>query len=240
MKIEDFRDVILVSTHLSIIELGSSENLIDEKRIRLTKNAAKALIEYSGELIKVDPIRYIARQEAEKDFDQIIEQVKRLAFTEDEELKEQIKNPRFQKSILQFDKILEPGVEFTNQVLPLIRENIKNSIGKNIHRGKNTLHEIKSLVQMMIGRSLKANFDWEDYPWEKIHLFIHTWDMFFKELELSRMKFQKNDWFDLFNIVYVSPNDKYFTLEKKWQRLITSHSITKDYLFKLNPAFPSL
>jgi hypothetical protein len=48
------------------------------------------------------------------------------------------------------------------------------------------------------------------------------------------MKMEVNDMSDLFNLVYVSPGMKYFTFDEKWQRLIASEPLTKNYLFQLN------
>jgi hypothetical protein len=50
-------------------------------------------------------------------------------------------------------------------------------------------------------------------------------------LETSKMKIQANDWFDFAMLAYVQPGDKYFTYEKRWNRLIEEAGCG-DYLFQ--------
>jgi hypothetical protein len=54
---------------------------------------------------------------------------------------------------------------------------------------------------------------------------------FSMRLETSKMKIQANDWFDFAMLAYVQPGDKYFTYEKRWNRLIEEAGCG-DYLFQ--------
>jgi hypothetical protein len=52
--------------------------------------------------------------------------------------------------------------------------------------------------------------------------------MYFKDLEVNTtMKIKDNDWIDIFNILYVSPKDKYFTKDNTWLRIIKSAEMEK-------------
>lgn len=51
-------------------------------------------------------------------------------------------------------------------------------------------------------------------------MYEQTWASLYVELCVSKMKIQANDLYDLSNLVYVSPGDKYWTKEKRWQRII--------------------
>ena len=46
------------------------------------------------------------------------------------------------------------------------------------------------------------------------------------------MKFQPNDFYDLSNLVYVQPGDKYWTKEKRWKRIISERANLDEYLVK--------
>lgn len=69
------------------------------------------------------------------------------------------------------------------------------------------------------------------YDWAKIELFVRVYGQF--RIELVRDKSRKvepNDFYDLWNLVYVQPGDKYWTHEKLWNRLIKELGLN-DYLF---------
>ena len=59
-----------------------------------------------------------------------------------------------------------------------------------------------------------------DFEFDNIELFWKSLDYYFKELELSGMKMQPNDWYDFSQLAYVQPGDMFWTEEKRWKRII--------------------
>ncbi len=122
-----------------------------------------------------------------------------------------------------------------NRLLPEIRENIKSSTGKKNHRAINSLPIFCDLINSFVREYTEGEIELNinTYPWNEIELFAMVWDNYFKELEVSpTRKFHANDWFDLFNLVYVSPGYKYWTDETKWVELIKNNQNTSVYLFE--------
>lgn len=46
-----------------------------------------------------------------------------------------------------------------------------------------------------------------------------------------QMNMKGNDWYDLYILSYVQPNDKYWTLERRWLNLIRTAGC-ENYLFQ--------
>lgn len=67
---------------------------------------------------------------------------------------------------------------------------------------------------------------------KQIELFLAASLQFVRNLELAKWVAQPNDTYDLYNLIYVTPRDKYLTLEKRWQRLIVEAGL-QDYLLIL-------
>ena len=87
----------------------------------------------------------------------------------------------------------------------------------NLDTMDNTKGLLNSLVYTITQRSYKLG---KNFPWEKVDLFINVFDEFCKDHEMTNRKVKPNDFYDLFNLAYVQPGDKYWTKEKYWNRLI--------------------
>lgn len=137
----------------------------------------------------------------------------------------------FKKTIESWRAILEKTANDINNLLPTLRENIKKTTGKTAHRKINSLPLFPELINLFVKSFTNGSIELEieTYPWDEIELFAVVWDNYFKDLEISsNQKFHGNDWFDLFNLVYVSPGSKYWTDEKKWIKLISDDKKTAD------------
>jgi hypothetical protein len=73
----------------------------------------------------------------------------------------------------------------------------------------------------------------DDFRWNHLEFFLSVWDEYFMNFDLkSGSKFQNNDWHDLFNLVYVQPEFKYWTSEKKrWARIIFENEKLRAYCY---------
>lgn len=65
----------------------------------------------------------------------------------------------------------------------------------------------------------------------KIPLLLNVFEGFFKKIAFADWKMTANDWFDIFSLAYVQPNDKYFTRDKK-KCLTLIKGYDKNYLYE--------
>ena len=57
-------------------------------------------------------------------------------------------------------------------------------------------------------------------------------ELYFKKLEVTKgMKIRSNDIVDWFNLLYVSPEDKYLTFDDRWRNFILNDERISHYLF---------
>ncbi len=74
----------------------------------------------------------------------------------------------------------------------------------------------------------------KDFDIRKIELFLSAFVFYYKKLEIGKMKAQPNDMYDLFNMVYVRPGDKYFTRDGRWVSIINEAGLS-NYLLSYPP-----
>jgi len=123
--------------------------------------------------------------------------------------------------------------QINNAILPNIRSKIKKGGSKKEHRDKSGVSGILSLINMYVQQYTSNSISLPDpYDFKEIEVFIRTWEVFFKELELSKMKIKVNDWFDLFNIVFVNNDSLYWTRDEKWKKFIAKAGY-EDKLFDI-------
>ncbi len=232
----------LNATYINLFELSITPRLIDDmeyiSRVVRTLHDAKPII------IEKNPIEYIIQKQY-PDYQITDEKYKEMLVGFEKLMDVDFRNidpdlykeatEKFKITIEEWRRILQKLADDVNQLLPELREKIKQSTGKKVHRAIHSLPLFPELLNLYVKSFTNdgVQLDIETYPWEEIELFVRVWDNFFKDLEVSpNQKFQPNDWFDLFNLVYVGKDSKYWTNEKKWLRLISSDSNTAQYLFK--------
>jgi hypothetical protein len=122
-------------------------------------------------------------------------------------------------------KELQGIADVYNELFDNIRKGIGGGVRANEYRKLDAIPFIKGFVKDRIGdwtehhlgerKTLSDQFDWK-----QVELYLNTWASWYVELSVSQMRFQPNDAYDLSNLVYVAPNDKYWTKEVRWQRII--------------------
>jgi hypothetical protein len=231
----EFKNIKLIATYLNLLEIGSTENLL--KDFKEVKSACNAILTYADEIWLLNPIEYLIQlgQENYKgdlsDGQFKLDEIKNFVSLNDDYLSSRVKLPEFKPLVEKFDEPLLPSTNFINGVSGQINANIRSSYGKKAHRKIDKVLEIRDLVKSMVSQSgIDCDIDWKCYNWSKVELFLNTMAEYFRELELSQMKMSKNDWPDLFNLIYVGPNDQLWTFEeKKWARIMKSNERFSHY-----------
>lgn len=231
----------LISTYLNIHEILTSSHLLNESEKTFT---ALDL------LIKESDIRYLnhfqyfdekINENIDKNvkFEQLrfVENVisgalKYKATIESNNLDTQIQNRAF-ADLNSFFLQEKEEVLYTKEII-------------NEYRDNHSKAEIKKIIKSNAGEkahleATKNNFvyffskgtlnDASNVDLSSFQLIVHTLDTFLINIEKGACSWQQNDNEDLFNLVYVGPNDKYWTQEKKWKNIIKEAGM-EAYLFE--------
>lgn len=87
----------------------------------------------------------------------------------------------------------------------------------------------KPLLSVLLGDNRK--FYANDFS--KFELFVNVFNQYLIDLDLGQETATENDIIDVFNMIYVTPIDKYWTHENKWLSKIKQVGMAK-YLFSQN------
>ena len=218
-------------TFVNIYELSKSENLI--KKTEIIRNAVQALFHFKNNLIADSPFIYLAKLCQNYEYNSSQENKGIFDFTS-----MFAKGGNFDPSKLQeLSKVLEnkrvdlerASKVFNDKALK-IREKITN---KKKHRKNDALQITAGFIDFCLKSITEGKVQLDGLDLNRIELFIKTLDHFFKTIELSTMKIQANDWYDLAILIYVQPGDVFWTKENRWLRLIEDAGCSK-YLFREN------
>lgn len=210
----------LYATFTNIDELSRTFNLIvDSEYVR---NAIRAIFKNSYRTIYEPPLIYLKKlSDSNYKYDikgnhgQILQFTSKIA--KGYEIDNQ-KKDEYKKYCQARHDGLQKAADLWNAEANEVRKKITD---KKSHRADDTIPLNRNLISIMVatiddGSGLSGTFDWS-----KIELFENTFKEFLTELEVSKMKVQPNDWFDILQLIYVQPGDKIWIMEKRWIRLIT-------------------
>ena len=204
----------LTLTPLVIKEIANSPKLIN--KIDTVRKACENIFKFGNEIIIKTPLEYLLNldnQEFEEktqseilsnEFEMMcrLKNGAKISIGKEDELKEKVVDIRSQ---------ISTGTANVQKMLDNVRLNKTNIKKTSV---ENTLELTKEVIKKVFIETptdgkykLSDNFDWS-----KVELFLYTFDAYINRLETnSNMKIKNNDWIDLFNLLYVTPNDKYLT-----------------------------
>jgi len=220
----------LVATFVNIDELARTHNhLTDFEKVRA---AIQALFKNQSQVIYEQPLGYLKKL-ADPDFEYDIMQKHGdiLKFTEAIANGDNIDNSKkddFEKFSKGRVEDLQKVADSWNEEALKIKTKIKD---KKSHRNFDTKKLVREFISLMVALSTNKIGLPENFDWAEIELFENTLKHFFIELEISQMKIQANDWYDLFQLIYVQPGAKIWLQEKRWITLIKKAGMGK-YLYK--------
>jgi hypothetical protein len=233
-------DVLLIPTAFSLEELATSTMMA--KHPKYYQTVVNAVYTSCGPIIPENPFdfvlmnndpRYITNDEPTK---QLLKGFSSLMEREikEEDIDEALKN----KIINDCKNSRKPSSEFAalgNDELLAIRKSINTGVGKKKHLKQDpTLINREFVKQMFNGYASTKSYtiDWGKFDWSRIELFMVVTEVFFKKLETTKgMKIDPNDIIDWFNLLYVTPEDKYLTFDDKWRKYIDGDDRIKHYLY---------
>jgi|GEM_PF-3084925 len=231
----------LISTYLNIYEILTSNHLLREPE--RTFKALNSLMRESNTKY-LNPFQYFDEKTNERFNKNIkdvqIEFVNKLVSgaleykmdIESNNLDTQIKNKAFTNLNLLFSQEKEE-VLYTKKIIKEYRDNhskkevkeiVKSNAGKKAH-----LEAMRNDFVYLFSEGVLN--DASNVDLSSFQLIINTFDTFLINLEKGACSWQQNDDEDLFNLIYVGPNDKYWTQEKKWKNIIKEAGM-EAYLFE--------
>ena len=234
-------DVQLIGTSVNITEISSSLNLIN--KFDLVARTVKAMYKYNSRVIISNPMEYlislfyidyepnvITEQRLLEHFNTLMD----IDFDE-------IPQTNINETKIQIEQIIHSGDSIADKIntdLVNIRQEIKQQIGKEKYRRKDFTKKWKKYFSKLVLEYSKQHcekeyeLDLNNTAWKYLEFFLITWESYFKNnLEIGNWKFDRNDWGDLFNLIYVIQGRKYWTLEQKWNRIFESNEKLKKYKF---------
>lgn len=225
-------DIELIATYVNIDELSRTPHLI--KNVAIVRDAINAIFQNNSHVYFEPPLAYL-KQLSDSNFQyDIIENIGDiLEFTQSIANGDDIEHSKlgeFEELIKYKTNNLKIAANLCNEEALKIQRTKKN---KKKHRALNSLPLTRELISQMVGLSTNSFGLPETFDWTKIELFENVLNQFFIELEVSKMKIKPNDWFDIFQLIYVQPNNKIWTREIRWIEIIKYAKMDK-YLFELN------
>jgi len=220
----------LIATFNSIDEFSRTTNLIE--RPDDTRNAIQSMFKLSNKHAIFEPPLFYLRKLADINYayDIALNHGSILTFTEKIAKGHGIelsKGEEYRTFCESRKGNLQSVADIFNTEAKRLNANIKDL---KKHRKEDSIplnrHLISLFVEKQTGEGLPENFDWS-----QIELFENTLKVFFNALETRAMVMKPNDWYDLFIMVYVSPERKYWTRDRKWLVLIRNAGMEK-YLFE--------
>ncbi|MFT5970309.1 MAG: hypothetical protein ACI8ZO_000818 [Flavobacteriales bacterium] len=222
----------LKASLLNMLEISTSKTLYE--RPIIFQRAISNLLKYPQVIIPEDPIQHIIKvndpsfKSNPSLFEKLQTEFKTLNNTDLKKFEEIINETKkeLKDRVANFDSPLKEIVNLINKESPKIKGHIKSSSTLKSHRKINTLDLTKEVIKNLVNSNTKHLVDWTRYDWTKINVFVHVLDITFKKLETGELvTFSINDFYDILHFVYVQPEDTFWTLETRWNTLLSSNSL---------------
>lgn len=236
INLEEYDIPPLYATYINIDELARTPNILfNFENVRDAIRAAMVNAKYRT--INHNPFIYMLKMEDPEfnpdiQYDKVILDIT-ATLAEDKNISDEFIDNLKIKFIEPRQIELQEIADAYNQLF----DNIKADIGnrKKEFRQLEVIPFIQDFIRSRIGDwTLNHLGEWktlsDDFNWTQIELYLNTWASWYVELSVSNMKFQPNDAYDLSNLVYVGPGDKYWTKEKRWQNIINDIAGLGHYL----------
>lgn len=245
IPLEKLKNKKLVVSHVNVTEIASTQHLT--KRFDVIYQVIRVMYENHQVILPINPMDHLIKlfypsfitdtntfERILSGFNQVIDNYPEIKLT-DEVLK------TTQNKIDDIRKSLNTSVDHTNDVINQIRTIIKQNNSAQKHSKTDFLKGWKIFISDWVKQYSERYYnktyslDPEHTSWDKLEFFIRVWEEYFKKLELDNTsKFDKNDWADLLNMVYVQPWCKFWIREKKWHDIFNRNELLKKYVIPFN------
>jgi hypothetical protein len=226
---EKVKNEPICPNHINLIELCSSENLVNKEE--LVRRAVQKIFYFQENTIFEHPFVSIGQLNCKYDYDIEKEIGDILRFTSNFAKGATVDNSKkddFFNWVAEKKAIKVEMSEMFNKAAEEIRVKITN---KKKHRNNDTYQLRGEFINMFVSAVTQNKCNIIGMELNNIELLMETLDTYFKNIELSSMKIEPNDWNDLALLGYVRPGDMYWTFENRWKNLIIQAGMEK-YLYQ--------
>jgi hypothetical protein len=224
---EKVKEFPIAPTWVSIHELNTSKNILDKEE--LVRNACRMQFHFKPFVIYEPPLIHLANLGGYTGYDyNEIESVLKFSslFAQGVSIKSEEKE-MFRAFLDSLDKDLQTAADISNAEADRIEAKIEDA---KKHREKDTINLTYQFLDLLVKKTTNDKANLSKLDFRKVDLMSRVLDWYFKTLETTKMKMQPNDWFDFSIMAYVQPNDKLWTCDKRWIRMI-KEAKCEEYLF---------
>lgn len=209
----DSKGLNFTPTFVNLDEIATSPKLLDE--IEKSRGAIRAMMKAKTGIF-IPPLQYVAMISDPKIKYDVREEIPELLDATEKIAKgHSILQDKKEGMAEWMEASREPFREFANVLMNQVEKVREQITDIRNHRKNSSIDGYRKLLCQWVKTALNIEINPTEMDWSELELFEKTWMAFFTELEVSKMKFNPNDFYDIFNLVYVSKRDLYFTKDKK-------------------------
>lgn len=109
---------------------------------------------------------------------------------------------------------------------------IKKALGKKeLLTREERIPHVRELISYYVSLQSEDDGLSKDFDWTQIELFENVMLDVYMKMEKGALTLKPNDWYDMFLLAYVKPENKVWTREVKWKNLIIDSGMEK-YLYE--------
>lgn len=231
IEIENIGKLHLVGTFVNVLELLTTSNFHGNEG-HFSEHPLCSMLKHCKEFRLVDPLAY-AYQKHNSAF------VPSNQLTIDS-VRDWIRNhesPSFgldSRQSLEWTGLREnERIGFINGIEPKLTELRKKFSNKNHRRNYLANHQelignAKKGLGLEIMKNLGVIFNGDDFPWKAVAPYLACRIHYEVKMNLNpQMKANPNDARDLWNLLYVNPNELYLSLENKWNAALGDSALSE-------------
>lgn len=225
---DDVKDYRLVGSVLNIIELGSSEKLIDDPES--VKQAMLAIDKYACEVIPLESFDHYIKEHIDPNYESPSEaNLKKeyhalLSWAKGQsefELDTVAKKQEFKTKIEVYNQRRNNYIDKVNEALPNIRKDKKKLLKKDSKEYKEEMKYLIDSVTAMVFEIISFRTDKPkkelSIPKNQIEFMIRAWAMLYRNIiSIGNGKLQGNDPEDKGYLPYVGKDDLFWSGDKKF------------------------
>lgn len=211
----------ILATLISLLELCRTPWSLDQMDI--SRLACNQLVRYNKGICVYNPIRHIAIKAGlgvdDLNKEQVHDCMSFIAAIADGDEIDPNRREAF-KDMIYCER--EKLVIIADQLNKLVDRVRLDGVDKRDPNRGQDISLAKAFITSHIALSVKSEVVSEQINWDEAELFLKTLHWLFLDFEVSRRRWQPNDIYDLYNLAYVGKSDRYWTLDRRWVRVIES------------------
>jgi hypothetical protein len=226
LDLNDVRNFDLVLTASALLEMAQSENLYT--RPLLVREAARIALSECSRIELRLPLEILANDifdnfKPNYNYTNTLVEELRIFSRLPDKILHSRRNMRLFQEIREGKKALFDLTDMiNNEILEKVRINLQDRSKRTKHKQTDKNDGVLDLIIINLCNKfpeLKRRTLIESRL--GLEAFVDCAGFFYRKLELSKtMKFDANDWFDLFNVTYLNEDNMYFTFEERWKSII--------------------